>query len=163
MPLNIDLQQILLHMFNFVLLFGIAYFLLYSPIKKFMDKRTAEYKEMDDEAKKALEDAQATKKDYEQKMKEAEREIVEMKKQASREAGDRREEILARTHVEADTIIKNAQKRADMERELLIADTRREIESIVSDAAKTMIAEKSVSEEYDAFLNAAEKKESENG
>ena len=63
MPLNIDLKKILLHMFNFVLLFGIAYFLLYSPIKKFMDKRAAEYKEMDDEAKKALEDAEATKKD----------------------------------------------------------------------------------------------------
>ena len=46
MPLNINLQQILLHLLNFVILFVILYFLLYSPIKKFMEKRTEEYKKM---------------------------------------------------------------------------------------------------------------------
>ena len=38
-PLNIDWQQILLHLLNFVILFAILYFLLYDPVKKFMDKR----------------------------------------------------------------------------------------------------------------------------
>ena len=46
MPLNIDLQQILLHLFNFVVLFAILYFLLYKPVKSFMDKRTASYEEI---------------------------------------------------------------------------------------------------------------------
>ena len=31
MPLNINLQQILLHALNFVILFGAMYFLLYKP------------------------------------------------------------------------------------------------------------------------------------
>lgn len=39
LPLNIDWQQILLHAFNFVLLFAILYFLLYKPVKDFMEKR----------------------------------------------------------------------------------------------------------------------------
>ena len=30
-PLNIDWQQILLHLFNFIILFGILYFFLYKP------------------------------------------------------------------------------------------------------------------------------------
>ena len=40
-PLNIDWQQILLHLFNFLILFGGLYLLLYRPVKAFMDKRTA--------------------------------------------------------------------------------------------------------------------------
>ena len=41
MPLNIDFQQIFLHLFNFVVLFAILYFLLYKPVKNFMDQRVA--------------------------------------------------------------------------------------------------------------------------
>ena len=43
MPLNINLQQILLHALNFVILFGALYFLLYKPVRDFMDSRKAHY------------------------------------------------------------------------------------------------------------------------
>ena len=39
MPLGIDITQILLHMFNVVILFGGMYIILYSPVKKFMKQR----------------------------------------------------------------------------------------------------------------------------
>ena len=58
MPLNINIQQILLHLLNFVILFAILYFLLYNPVKKFMEKRTEEYKKMDDSAKQNLAEAE---------------------------------------------------------------------------------------------------------
>ena len=38
-PLNIDWQQILLHMFNLIILTGGLYFLLYQPVTAFMKKR----------------------------------------------------------------------------------------------------------------------------
>ena len=44
MPLGIDFAQIFLHLFNVVILFGGLYFILYSPVKKFMDKREEYYK-----------------------------------------------------------------------------------------------------------------------
>ena len=68
MPLNIDWQQILLHLFNFVILFGMLYFLLYAPVKKFMDKRTEYYKNMDDEAKNKLLKADELKNEYVEKL-----------------------------------------------------------------------------------------------
>lgn len=49
-PLNIDWQQILLHLMNFVILAGGLYFLLYKPVKAFMDKRAAYYQEQADQA-----------------------------------------------------------------------------------------------------------------
>ena len=39
MPLNIDWQQILLHLLNFVILFAGRWLLLYKPVKKFMNGR----------------------------------------------------------------------------------------------------------------------------
>ena len=53
-PLNIDWQQILLHLFNFTILFGALYILLYKPVRDFMAKRTAYYADMDARAEDAL-------------------------------------------------------------------------------------------------------------
>ena len=61
MPLNIDPQQILLHLFNMVLLFGILYILLYKPVHDFMDKREEEYRQRDKSTKDALADAERLK------------------------------------------------------------------------------------------------------
>ena len=73
-PLNINWQQILLHLFNFAVLFGILYYLLYSPVKKFMAKREEYYKKMDDDAKKNLENSENAMKEYKDKISNAEKE-----------------------------------------------------------------------------------------
>ena len=57
MPLNIDWQQILLHLFNFCILAIALYFLLYKPIKKYMAKRDAYY---DEQAKNATNNHETT-------------------------------------------------------------------------------------------------------
>ena len=71
MPLNINLQQILLHALNFVILFGAMYFLLYKPVKSFMDSRKAHYEKMDEDAKAVLAEAEKTKAGYEAQLKSA--------------------------------------------------------------------------------------------
>ena len=43
---DIDWQQILLHLFNFTILFGALYILLYKPVKDFMAKREEYYSDM---------------------------------------------------------------------------------------------------------------------
>ena len=49
-PLNIDWQQILLHLLNFAILAGGLYLLLYKPVKAFMAKREGWYQQQADEA-----------------------------------------------------------------------------------------------------------------
>ncbi len=162
MPLNINFQQIFLHMFNFVLLFGIAYFLLYNPIKKFMQTRQDYYKKMDEEAKQRLAEAEAVKKDYEKKTSNCKEEIKEMMDMATLEASAKREGIVAQAHREADKIIADAKAKAGREHDIMISDTKREIEVIVAEAQRKIIDERSVSEEYDHFLNTVNKKEAGN-
>ena len=68
-PLNIDWQQILLHLFNFVILTGGLYFLLYGPVKKFMNKRLRYYKELDKQANKKIKETTKDKLDKVEKTK----------------------------------------------------------------------------------------------
>ena len=77
MPLNINFQQVFLHMLNFALLFGAMYFLLYKPVKKFMDSRAQRYQKMDEDAKAALAQAEAARAEYEKKLAGADDEIAQ--------------------------------------------------------------------------------------
>lgn len=83
MPLNINLQQILLHALNFVILFGAMYFLLYKPVKSFMDSRKAHYEKMDEDAKAVLAEAEKTKAGYEAQLKSADEEIARRQREAN--------------------------------------------------------------------------------
>ena len=68
-PLNIDWQQILLHLLNFVILAGGLYLLLYKPVKTFMEKRQQYYQEQDAKAAKTLADAEKTMAEVRQQLK----------------------------------------------------------------------------------------------
>ena len=82
MPLNINVQQILLHALNFVILFGALYFLLYKPVRDYMDARRARYEKMDEDAKAALAQAEQTKAGYEAQLKGADEEIERRRREA---------------------------------------------------------------------------------
>ena len=58
LPLNVDWQQILLHLFNFTILFGALYILLYKPVRDFMENREKHYADIDSKANQALADAE---------------------------------------------------------------------------------------------------------
>ena len=86
MPLNIDFVQILLHLLNFVILAGGLTFLLFKPVSKFMEERR---KRCEDQARETAEKAAENEKlklEYEEKLKNVDAEISDMRTQAEQEA-----------------------------------------------------------------------------
>ncbi|MEI3140314.1 MAG: ATP synthase F0 subunit B [Lawsonibacter sp.] len=81
-PLNIHWQQIILHLLNFAILAGGLYFLLYRPVRKFMDQREEHYRQMETEAQQRLDQAKKTEEAYHQQLKQADEEIRQEKAQA---------------------------------------------------------------------------------
>ena len=160
LPLNIDIQQILLHMLNFVLLFAGLYFILYSPVKKFIDERKKIYENMDSEAKQALERAKNTQKEYEEKIASAKNEVEKMKQKSQEEANAQATKLIENAEKEAQDIIEKARKITEIEKQESIKDANREISNLAVSAAKKIVFE-STSDSYDAFLDNA--KEDENG
>ena len=154
LPLNIDLQQILLHLLNFVVLFGILYFLLYSPVKEFMDQRIDHYKEMDEKARKDSADAEKSKTEYDQKLAAVDSEIDMKKQEARRAMNEQKEKSIAAAKKEAARIIDDANRKAESDRRKMIEDAEGEIADIAADAAEKILLKSGVSESYDQFLEA---------
>ena len=159
MPLNINLQQILLHLFNFVILFAILYFLLYKPVKQFMDKRTEYYKKMDDDAKANLESSEKAKNEYISKLSAVEDEISAEKNQARRETEAAAAAKLKKAEEEAADILAEARRNAEQERAKILREAQNEVTDMVASAVEKLVTEASTSEAFDRFLEAAQRGE----
>ena len=130
LPLNIDWQQILLHLFNFLILAGGLYLLLYKPVKQFMDKREQTYQAMNDAA--------------DQKVRQAQ--------QASLAA----QKILDEAEAEKAHILAAAQQAAEQEKARIVNQASREIEQLAMQAIDKAARQASKKDALDAFLDSAQ-------
>lgn len=156
MPLGIDFAQILLHLFNVVILFTGLYLLLYAPVKKFMKKREDHYREMDDTAKKNLEAAEEKEKKYDDRLKSLDTEIADRKKQAEAELDEFRQKKKAEAEKEAEGILSSASKKAAAERAGIVSGAKDDITKIVEEAAEKVALQGDTQAVYEAFLKQAE-------
>lgn len=156
MPLNIDWQQILLHLLNFVILFAILYFLLYEPVKKFMDKRTEYYKELDNEAKAKLKSSEEAKVQYLSKLEAVDNEIADIKEKARKEVERVNAIKLKQAEEEAAKLIEDAHQSVDREHERMLREVQNEISDMVTVATEKLVLQSSTSESYEQFLAAVE-------
>lgn len=153
MPLNIDIQQILLHMFNFIILGGGLYLLLYKPVKDFMDKRVESYEKMEKDARLILQEAEDKKIEYEEKIAGVENEIKEMRSVAQREIDTITESQIESAKKEADQIIKVAKINSEREKQKAIDEAKEEITKLAIDATRKLV--KKEEDSYRSFVEAA--------
>lgn len=146
-PLNIDWQQILLHMCNFVILAGGLYFLLFKPVKNFMDQRTAYYQGMDKAAADKMKQAEEHEQEYRRRLDDADSEISRKKEQASKDAEKIAETILNEANRQREQIIAEAQKEAGREKEKMLRDAREEIVELAMAVTVKMLHGEAVSHE----------------
>ena len=154
-PLNIDWQQILLHLMNFVILAGGLYFLLYKPVKAFMDKRAAYYQERADQAAQTTQAAQQLKADYEARLSAADDEIREEKKQAQKAAAAAQQQLDA-ARAEAEKIVSDAQAMAERSREKIVRQAGQDVKDLAAEATEKLVLQ-SGGDAFDQFLDLAEK------
>ncbi len=160
MPLGIDITQILLHMFNVVILFGGLYVIVYAPVKKIMQQREDYYKELDESAKKKLSEAEEKNAEYEAKLKNVEEEISQQKKKASMDIAAMRSNAEAEAKASATKIIDTAKKDAENQRKAIIESAKKDITEMVEDATRKVVLSGNTSEAYDMFLDNAERSDS---
>lgn len=143
MPLNIDWQQILLHLFNFIILAAGLSFLLFKPVRKFMTEREEGYKKAADEHARAVAETQSLEKEREAKIAALDSDLAEREKQALSVTETRKKRMLEEAREEADRIVSDGRKRAEAEREKYIAGAGDEIASMVLRSAEKLLASES--------------------
>lgn len=156
MPLNIDWQQILLHLLNFVILFAGLWLLLYKPVRSFMQKRREHYEKMDAEAAKKNAEAEEKRAAYEEKLAHAENEIAEKRRQAEKQTAEYSERQRRETDELARNIVADARQDAARIKAQATKEARAQIASIVTDAVGKIVLEDTASEAFDQFLDAVD-------
>ena len=155
MPLNIDWQQILLHWMNLAILTGGLYFILYKPVKQFMNKREEYYRELDRQAEDKLARAERVQAEYQAKLDGAEEEIREARAQAQQSAQQSVQEQLAQAKDQAEQIVAHARVEAEHNRDQIIKQSQRELKDLAARAAKKLAAHPEA-DPFEKFLTLAE-------
>ena len=155
MPLNIDWQQILLHLLNFAILCGGLYLLLYKPVKDFMAKRLDQYERREAETRAREADADAAKAKYQALLRQAEQEILARREKVGEELEEEKRQQLAEARAEARKILSTAAKTAELRTKKALEDSHEEIRALAIGMVERMVVENS-GDALDQFLNEAE-------
>ena len=155
MPLNINLQQILLHRMNLAILTGGLYFLLFKPVKEFMDKRAAHYQELDQQAADKLAQAERLRADCQAKLDHADEEIRKERTQAQQAAAQAAQEQVEQAQEQARHIIAKAHAEAEQTRERALRESQKEMRELAAQAAKKLAARPGA-DAFDQFLELTE-------
>ena len=153
MPLNINLQLILLHWMNLAILTGGLYFLLYKPVKQFMAKREEHYRELDQQANDKIAQADQLKAQYQEKLDGAQEEIHRARVKAQQAVQQSTQEQLEQAKVQAEQIVTHAHAEADRIREQAQYDSQQDIRRLAETAARRLALQQ---DPFDQFLDLAE-------
>ncbi|NLB81423.1 MAG: ATP synthase F0 subunit B [Clostridiaceae bacterium] len=150
-PLNIDWQQILLHLLNFSVLSLGLYLLLYKPIKNFMEQKAGYYNKMDIDTKGKLKQAEDMEASYKERLEDLETTIENRRASAVQQIQQEINRLLENAQEQAAKIISDAQDAAQRERAKILEDTQQEIAHMAMAATEKLLA-KSASDALDEFL-----------
>ena len=155
-PLNIDWHQILLHLFNFIILVGGLYFLLYNPIRKFIAKRDAHYRSLNEEADAKLAEARKADEDARARFANADDEIRRQRVEAEAKLDDYVSTRMKEADAKAEKIIADARNAADAQKQEILDGAKKDILLLTKEAAAKFISS-DTDEAYRRFLDAAER------
>lgn len=143
-------------MFNLIILgFGL-YYILYKPVKAFMDKREAYYKELDDSANKKNEDADKLLKEYQDKLAKADEEIKDKKNIAMKELDDKVNSELNKAKEDAKRIVEDAKAQGQKKHDELVESANKDICDLAIKATSKLV-DKTLDDSYDEFFEAVKK------
>lgn len=123
----------------FVLYLAMSYF-LFEPAKKVLQNRQDKIKNELDEAQGNMEQAKALKAEYEEKLKNVDKEREEILSEARKNALKNEAEIIAKAKEEAARIMERAQTEAMLEKQKLADDVKREMITVASAMAGKVVA-----------------------
>lgn len=122
-----------------VLFFAFSYF-LFDPVRKMLNDRKEKIQSELDDAKENMENAQALKAEYDEKLKNVEKEAEAILSEARRKALANENAIVAQAKEEAARILDRARVEAELEKQKMADDVKKEMVSIASILAGKVVS-----------------------
>lgn len=132
-------DTVLLMISVFFLFLGLSY-LLFNPVRKMLEDRKTKIKTDLDTAKTDKEEAAALKSEYDEKLKNIEKEAEQILSEARQKALKNEARIVEEAKEEAARIIKRANQEAELEKKRAMDEMKQEVISIASMMAGKVVA-----------------------
>lgn len=151
--ISVNLWQILISLVNLLLLFLIIKKFLYKPVKAILAKRQAEIDEDYAAAKKAQDDADESRRVWEEKKAAADAEAEAILQTATEKAKRRSDTMITEAREKADGIVRVAQSEAELERKKAADDIKREIVEVSGALTEKMLEREINTEDHRALID----------
>ena len=138
-PLQIQPLNILYHIINLIILVALLRWLLYKPVKKFMDKRKAEITAVTEQNNKMTEEVAAVKKQYAGMVEEAKTQAAKMAEESTKAAKEHAESILAEANRHAKELLENAKLEAAEEKRRSLEEIKQQVAVVGVEIAKKLL------------------------
>lgn len=126
---------------NILILFVLMRIVLFKPVNKLMEERTASIRSDIEEAEKSRKEAEAIKAECASAVEDAKAEAKEIIERAKEEAASEKEEILRQSHAEAAQIIEEANQTIENERKKSMQQAQTQIADLAIAAASKIMGE----------------------
>ncbi len=153
LPLGLNFLEILINMFNLaILVIGMRY-LLYKPVKKFMDKIRAMYQAEAEASAVTKAEAEEMKATYQGLVDNASNEAYQIKTAATSDAKIEAQEIVAMAKAEAKLILAKTASEAQHNVGVMRAEMRNQIADLSIGIASQILEREVVAKDYDALID----------
>ena len=160
MPLNIDFLQVLLHLFNFILLAGGLTLLLFNPITKFLAAREEHFALLAKQNEEAAAKNQQLRLEYEQLLEDAREKIAKQKTDSEKEWAQISAGYIKEAKEKAALILQEAELEAETRKGAILSAAQTELSELVVSAAGKLLSDTVTPtrniELYDEFIRLAE-------
>ncbi len=150
--MNIDPITIIAHIVNIAVLFFFLRWLLYKPVKKFIDARSAAFEERRADIAKQEKETAAHKKKYEELLADSQSEANEIIKQSRVNANKRAESIIDEARQSAKDLIAHTRDEIASERDAAQVRMREEVVDIAVGIAARVLEREVTKEDNDRII-----------
>ncbi len=140
----INQADLIAQIVNFIILMGLLYWLLYKPVRAFMDQRTQNIAEQIRSAEENRAAAEALRSELEKQTRESRKQARQFLDEAAKKAEALQSEMLAQARKEAEGVVTRAQEIAKLETEKAWAELKTEVGEL-----SLLLASKIVSDSLD--------------
>lgn len=137
--LGVDWKLLVAQMVNFAILFYALHRLLYKPVTKMLEGRTAKIEKGLEDANAARQQLQCSEAISKEMVGKAKHEAEKILEEASALADQKRVETLKKTREEVKRVVAQAKMRIELEKNQMIEDVRKDVVDLVVSASHAII------------------------
>jgi len=137
--LAIDWQALIVNILGFILLYLLLRKIYYGPISKFLGEREQGIRESLEEAESAREEARAERDKLREELEQIESTARNRIQQATQQAAEARNEIIAAARVEAEAVLARSVAQLEREKEKALVEIRDHAADIAVDACEAIL------------------------